>query len=81
MNKSKKDILLDAANTLSTSKFLIWVEEDFVWNEERHLAIDILNRDEVLNLNRDTVHLRVDKWIFTFINGVFQRVGDFNPNP
>lgn len=72
-DRSALDTLIDAARGLTPSKFISWLE-DMNPKREKKLEIDILNRDEILNINRDPLRLKVDQWIFIFDNGVFQRV-------
>lgn len=72
-----KDRLLEVAKLYTTSKFIMWIEENHIPKDNKRLDIEILNRDEIFNLNMDTVKIRVNERVFVFTNGVFQNVLDF----
>ena len=54
--------ILDAANTLIPTKFIAWAQT-------QNLNPEILNRDDVFNVNRDDVELKVGGIILKFSNG------------
>jgi hypothetical protein len=54
--------IIDAANTLIPSKFIAWADN-------QDLNPEILNKDDVFNLNRDDVELRVGKLVLKFSDG------------
>ncbi len=74
MESATKDRLLEVAKIYTLSKFLIWIEENYTTPDDSRLEIEILNKDEVFNLNMDTVRLKVENRVFIFTNGVFQNV-------
>ena len=76
MESIAKDRLLEVAKIYTPSKFLMWIEENYSTFDDSRLEIEILNKDEVFNLNVDTVKLKVENRIFIFTNGVFQNVLD-----
>lgn len=76
--QSTKDRLLEVARLYTPSKFIMWAEENHAEQDNKRLEIEILNRDEVFNLNMDTVKIKVEERVFVFTNGVFQNVLDFN---
>ncbi len=76
MESATKDRLLEVAKLYTPSKFLIWIEENYTPSNDSRLEIEILNKDEVFNLNMDTVRLKVENRVFVFTNGVFQNVLD-----
>lgn len=73
-NLSKLEKMKLAASHLTPAKFISWLEDSHMEDQNKRMTVDILNRDEVLNVNRDFVRLQVDKHVFVFDNGVFQRV-------
>jgi hypothetical protein len=54
--------IIDAANTLIPSKFIAWADN-------QDLSPEILNKDDVFNVNRDDVELRVGKLVLKFSDG------------
>jgi len=76
MESIAKDRLLEVAKIYTPSKFIIWIEENYTTPDDSRLEIEILNKDEVFNLNMDTVRLKVENRVFIFTNGVFQNVLD-----
>ena len=54
--------IIDAARTLITSKFIAWAD-----NQDLNPAI--VNKDDVFNVNRDDVELKVGKLILKFSDG------------
>ena len=54
--------IIDAANTLIPSKFITWADN-------QDLNPEILNKDDVFNVNRDDVELRVGKLVLKFSDG------------
>lgn len=75
--QNTKDRLLEVARLYTPSKFIMWIEENHITEDNKRLDIEILNRDEIFNLNMDTVKIKVDERVFVFTNGVFQNVLDF----
>ena len=73
----EKDRLLEVARLYTPPKFIMWIEENHLTQDNKRLEIEILNRDEVFNLNLDTVRIKVEERVFVFTNGVFQAVSDF----
>ena len=76
MEPATKDRLLEVAKIYTPSKFILWIEENYTTPDDSRLEIEILNKDEIFNLNMDTVRLKVENRIFIFTNGVFQNVLD-----
>ena len=74
MESIAKDRLLEVARIYTPSKFILWIEENYSTPDDSRLEIEILNKDEVFNLNKDTVRLKVENRVFIFTNGVFQNV-------
>lgn len=66
--------MIEAARTLTPSKFITWLEDHFTRFPDRKIDIDIVNRDEVFNMNRDRVLLKVNDTVFVYDHGVFQHV-------
>lgn len=54
--------IIDAASTLITSKFIAWADN-------QDLNPVIVNKDDVFNVNRDDVELKVGKLILKFSDG------------
>ena len=54
--------IIDAARTLITSKFIAWADN-------QDLNPVIVNKDDVFNVNRDDVELKVGKLILKFSDG------------
>ena len=54
--------IIDAASTLITSKFIAWADN-------QDLNPGIVNKDDVFNVNRDDVELKVGKLILKFSDG------------
>jgi hypothetical protein len=54
--------IIDAANTLIPSKFIPWADN-------QDLNPEILNKDDVFNVNRDDVELKVGKLVLKFSDG------------
>ena len=54
--------IIDAARTLITSKFI-------AWTDNQDLNPVIVNKDDVFNVNRDDVELKVGKLILKFSDG------------
>jgi len=54
--------IIDAANTLIPSKFITWADN-------QDLNPEILNKDDVFNVNRDDVELKVGKLVLKFSDG------------
>ena len=75
--QNTKDRLLEVARLYTPSKFIMWIEENHITEDNKRLDIEILNRDEIFNLNMDTVKIKVNERVFVFTNGVFQNVLDF----
>lgn len=75
--QNTKDRLLEVARLYTPSKFIMWIEENHTPEDNKRLDIEILNRDEIFNLNMDTVKIKVNERVFVFTNGVFQNVLDF----
>jgi len=76
MESIAKDRLLEVAKIYTPSKFILWIEENYTTPDDSRLEIEILNKDEIFNLNMDTVRLKVENRVFIFTNGVFQNVLD-----
>jgi len=73
-NLSKLEKMKAAASHLTPVKFISWLEDSHLEDRSKRMTVDILNREDVLNVNRDFVRLQVDNYVFIFDNGVFQRV-------
>lgn len=73
-NTSLQDSMIEAARLLTPSKFMIWIEDHSNRFPDRKMDIEILNRDEVFNMNREGVLLKVYDMVFVFDNGVFQNM-------
>ena len=73
-NLSKLEKMKAAASHLTPAKFISWLEDSHLEDRTKRMTVDIINRDDVLNVNRDFVRLQVDKYVFVFDHGVFQRV-------
>lgn len=56
------DKIIDAARSLTPSKFLLWCED-------QGLAVEILNRDDVFNVNSDPTTIKVNDLELKFVNG------------
>jgi len=69
-----EQIMIEAARTLTPSEFITWLEDHFTRFPDRKIDIDIVNRDEVFNMNRDRVLLKVNDTVFVYDHGVFQHV-------
>jgi hypothetical protein len=54
--------IIDAARTLITSKFIAWADN-------QDLNPVIVNKDDVFNVNRDDVELKVGKLVLKFSDG------------
>jgi len=80
-NLSKIEKIKMAASHLTPAKFISWLEDSHLEDRNKKMTIDILNRDDVLNVNRDFVQLRVDTHVFVFDHGVFQRVEEWTATP
>jgi len=61
----KEEQILEAAAKLVPSKFILWAED-------RGLGPVIENRDDVFNVNRDEVHIKVGKLKLTYNEGQLQ---------
>lgn len=73
-NLSKLEKMKMAASHLTPAKFISWLEDSHLQDGSKRMTVDILNREDVLNVNRDFVKLQVDNHVFVFDHGVFQRV-------
>ena len=73
-NSSLQDSMIEAARMLTPSKFMMWIEDHYSRFPDRKMDIEILNRDDVFNMNRDRVLLKVNDLVFVFDNGVFQHM-------
>jgi hypothetical protein len=58
----EKQQIIDAANTLIPSKFIAWADK-------QNLNPEILNKDDVFNVNRDDVELKVGGILLKFSDG------------
>lgn len=58
--------IIEAAETLTPGKFIIWAEE------QGH-TVTIENKDDVLNVNRDFTILNVDGLRLSFDSGILKR--------
>lgn len=70
------DRISEVAKHHTPAKFIMWLEDNYKPSEKK-MEIEILNKDEVFNLNIDTVQIKVEERVFTFTNGVFQSVTSF----
>ena len=61
----KEEQILEAASKLIPSKFILWAED-------RGLDPVIENRDDIFNVNRDEVHIKVGKLKLTYNEGQLQ---------